>query len=269
MCDGGGGRGGQGAPWVKSVWGGAAGWGGAGGLLHTSEEPTPRCPLVSPPLVPLFRRLVGELWERTAPGGVLLLVEPGTPSGGGGGGGQGPAGAAQGKPPSSCRPALGSLAVGCELARGLASTQNILRAWSNPCWLPAAGAGHVQRARSQLLEGKAARGAGGGGGAGAAHVVAPCPHDGACPLEGRPSWCHFVQRFQVGQKAQEGCGQQQGVQAPQQGWGCATTIRTSTTHSPSLCLTCPIAVHRSPSAAHAAAACRQGHGRHPASYLPG
>jgi ribosomal protein RSM22 (predicted rRNA methylase) len=31
----------------------------------------------------------------------------------------------------------------------------------------------------------------------AAHVVAPCPHDGGCPLEGRPSWCHFVQRFQA------------------------------------------------------------------------
>lgn len=31
---------------------------------------------------------------------------------------------------------------------------------------------------------------------GEAHVVAPCPHDGKCPLEGRSSWCHFVQRFE-------------------------------------------------------------------------
>lgn len=29
-----------------------------------------------------------------------------------------------------------------------------------------------------------------------AHVVAPCPHDGKCPMEGTKSWCHFAQRFQ-------------------------------------------------------------------------
>jgi ribosomal protein RSM22 (predicted rRNA methylase) len=27
-----------------------------------------------------------------------------------------------------------------------------------------------------------------------AHVAAPCPHDGQCPLE-RPDWCHFTQRL--------------------------------------------------------------------------
>lgn len=31
-----------------------------------------------------------------------------------------------------------------------------------------------------------------------AHVVAPCPHDGPCPLAapGSQAWCHFATRFQ-------------------------------------------------------------------------
>lgn len=28
------------------------------------------------------------------------------------------------------------------------------------------------------------------------HILAPCPHDGHCPLEHRKAWCHFVQKFE-------------------------------------------------------------------------
>jgi hypothetical protein len=104
-----------------------------------------------PPCGPRCRRLIEQLWERTC--GVLVLLEPGTPS----------------------------------------------------------GAAHIQRARTQLLElgakervqqqqqqqlGGSSGSTGGAAAQAGAHVVAPCPHDGACPLEGRQSWCHFVQRFQ-------------------------------------------------------------------------
>ncbi|KAI3709637.1 hypothetical protein L2E82_39403 [Cichorium intybus] len=29
-----------------------------------------------------------------------------------------------------------------------------------------------------------------------AHIVAPCPHDGACPLDNTRKYCHLVQRLQ-------------------------------------------------------------------------
>jgi len=65
--------------------------------------------------------LVAQLWERTA--GVLVLVEPGTPT----------------------------------------------------------GHRHILEARERLI-------------ALGAHLVAPCPHGGPCPLTA-PDWCHFVQRL--------------------------------------------------------------------------
>jgi ribosomal protein RSM22 (predicted rRNA methylase) len=29
-----------------------------------------------------------------------------------------------------------------------------------------------------------------------AHVLAPCPHESACPMEGGSDWCHFAQRLE-------------------------------------------------------------------------
>ncbi|KAK9909809.1 hypothetical protein WJX75_007685 [Coccomyxa subellipsoidea] len=47
-------------------------------------------------------------------------------------------------------------------------------------------------ARTQVLEASMQEGSG----KMSAHVVAPCPHDGVCPMEGTRSWCHFSQRFE-------------------------------------------------------------------------
>ena len=44
-----------------------------------------------------------------------------------------------------------------------------------------AGYGRIIAARQQLI-------------ASGAHVAAPCPHDGKCPLQ-PPDWCHFTQRL--------------------------------------------------------------------------
>ncbi|KDD74790.1 mitochondrial small ribosomal subunit Rsm22, partial [Helicosporidium sp. ATCC 50920] len=62
-----------------------------------------------------------------------------------------------------------------------------------------AGFRAVAAARAQILGLEGAGGARrreGRGSYGEAHVLAPCPHDGECPLLGRKSWCHFSQRFE-------------------------------------------------------------------------
>ena len=99
---------------------------------------------------------VAQLWSRVAPGGALVLVEPGTPN----------------------------------------------------------GSRLIRRARQRVLDSErdaAARRVSGskkGSGKGPsgdldsfgdldvidAHVVAPCQHDRACPMDGLPTWCHFSQR---------------------------------------------------------------------------
>jgi ribosomal protein RSM22 (predicted rRNA methylase) len=67
------------------------------------------------------------------------------------------------------------------------------------------GSDMIHAARSQILDLTSssssfteAAGAAATAASEAAHVVAPCPHDGPCPLknQGRASWCHFIQRFE-------------------------------------------------------------------------
>lgn len=83
---------------------------------------------------------VAQLWSRVAPGGALVLVEPGTPN----------------------------------------------------------GSRLIRRARQRVLDSErdtAARLVTSDDDVDA-HVVAPCQHDRACPMDGLPTWCHFSQRVQ-------------------------------------------------------------------------
>jgi ribosomal protein RSM22 (predicted rRNA methylase) len=83
------------------------------------------------------RRMIRSLWARVRPGGVLVVIEPGTPIG-----------------------------FGC-----------------------------VREARHVVLGvGEFAKEAGGGTIEGRATTIAPCPHDGKCPLDVASTWCHFGQR---------------------------------------------------------------------------
>ncbi|GIL48837.1 hypothetical protein Vafri_5256 [Volvox africanus] len=108
------------------------------------------------PTVEERQRLVRELWDRC--GDVLILIEPGTPRG------------------------FAAIAEARELVLGRESRKRLqLEA-------AAASGGQSQdgRAVDQRVVNKL-RGAG-------AHVVAPCPHDGACPmLATKRHWCHFSQ----------------------------------------------------------------------------
>ncbi|KAL3162829.1 hypothetical protein ABBQ32_009284 [Trebouxia sp. C0010 RCD-2024] len=66
------------------------------------------------------------------------------------------------------------------------------------------GSSYVRHARTQILEAGKAQNQQAASQQGVlkqpaeagAYVVAPCPHDGQCPMEGTRSWCHFAQRFQ-------------------------------------------------------------------------
>ena len=136
--------------------------GGAGGVSDRgADERAATAARTRPPRVASENRrradeTVAQLWSRVAPGGALVLVEPGTPN----------------------------------------------------------GSRLIRRARQRVLDSErdaAARRVSGskkGSGKGPsgdldsfgdldvidAHVVAPCQHDRACPMDGLPTWCHFSQR---------------------------------------------------------------------------
>lgn len=107
------------------------------------------------------RSIVEALWARTT--GVLLLVEPGTPVGS-----------------ANIREARTQILAKERISSTIA---------------------HAAEAVAEREEGMTAASGGGAAATGGAarqtgvHVVAPCPHEGGCPMDGTDSWCHFAQRF--------------------------------------------------------------------------
>ncbi|GIL69358.1 hypothetical protein Vretifemale_262 [Volvox reticuliferus] len=108
------------------------------------------------PTVEERQRLVRELWDRC--GDVLILVEPGTPRG------------------------FTAIAEARELVLGREGRKRLQ--------LEATATSGGQRQDGRAVDPRVVnklRGAG-------AHVVAPCPHDGTCPmLATKRHWCHFSQ----------------------------------------------------------------------------
>ena len=116
--------------------GGPGGTGGTGGGAETAA----RRPRDENQIRRRADETVAQLWSRVAPGGALVLVEPGTPN----------------------------------------------------------GSRLIRRARQRVLDSErdtAARLMTSDDDVDA-HVVAPCQHDRACPMDGLPTWCHFSQRVQ-------------------------------------------------------------------------
>ncbi|KAL4517672.1 hypothetical protein Ndes2526A_g02058 [Nannochloris sp. 'desiccata'] len=110
------------------------------------------------------RKLIADLWNRT--GKYLILVEPGTPVG------------------SDMIQSARSQILGLESSSSCSLPLSTSTSTSHAANTAAKGLKTSSTPQQQQPEAEA-------------HVVAPCPHDGPCPLkQGRASWCHFIQRFE-------------------------------------------------------------------------
>ncbi|EFJ39694.1 hypothetical protein VOLCADRAFT_120113 [Volvox carteri f. nagariensis] len=127
------------------------------------------------PTVEERERLVRELWDRC--GDVLVLVEPGTPRGF----------AALAEARELLLGREGRKRAQLEAAAG--ATSGGSKSGSGQHRLPSHGGGGTDPRVAIKL-----RSAG-------AHVVAPCPHDGICPMQvvvgSKRHWCHFSQSLQL------------------------------------------------------------------------
>lgn len=101
------------------------------------------------------RRALKALWQATED--VLVLIEPGTPS--------------------------GSALI--RAARAQVRPVGARTASNTPAWTG------QRNTKLQVLEWETSA-----DGARSSYIVAPCPHDGRCPMDGTRSWCHFSQKFE-------------------------------------------------------------------------
>ena len=126
--------------------------GGAGGVSDRgADERAAAAAGTRPPRVASENRrradeTVAQLWSRVAPGGALVLVEPGTPN-------------------------------GSRLIRR--ARQRVLDSERDAAARRVSGSKKDSFGDLDVID---------------AHVVAPCQHDRACPMDGLPTWCHFSQR---------------------------------------------------------------------------
>jgi ribosomal protein RSM22 (predicted rRNA methylase) len=106
---------------------------------------------------------VTSLWQRVAPGGALVIVEPGTPNG--------------------SRLVRRARARVLETERVAAARRKRVFAGDAEDTL-AVTETSVAVTETSSVDSEDMH----------AHVVAPCQHDQTCPMDGLPTWCHFSQR---------------------------------------------------------------------------